>query len=177
MQETQATQNKQAVNQTSLDLEFSGALNRASQQGGKFALLLSMLQQDILARPRIGSVNTETSGVEEEITSYYPESQLQAHAQDWLLADTTTEILHADGIRSAQLWLAMHPQPLSLHNDAFHIDDDIVENCDMYTQNRYAAHSAGYANTSESNGHDNEITVDETGIFDLLEEIGLQMQA
>ncbi|MEI8647605.1 hypothetical protein P4S73_06050 [Paraglaciecola sp. Hal342] len=75
----------------------------------KFALLLSMLQQDILARPRIGPVNAEASWPEDEVTSYYPESHLQALAQDWLLADTTTEILHGDGIRNAQLWLAMHP--------------------------------------------------------------------
>ncbi|GAC10393.1 VC2046/SO_2500 family protein [Paraglaciecola chathamensis] len=172
MQETQATQNKQAVNQAALDLEFSGALNRASQQGEKFALLLSMLQQDILARPRIGPVNAEASWPEDEVTSYYPESHLQALAQDWLLADTTTEILHGDGIRNAQLWLAMHPQPLSLHNDAFHIDDEIFENSDTYTQTRYANRYAEHR--SDLN---NEIKVDETGIFDLLEEIGLQMQA
>lgn len=172
MQETQATQNKQAVNQASLDLEFSGALNRASQQGEKFALLLSMLQQDILARPRIGSTNTETRCPEDEVISYYPESHLQALAQDWLWADTTTEILHGDGIRSAQLWLAMHPQPLSLHNDAFHIDDDIFENSDTYTQTRYANRYG-----KERSDLNNEIKVDETGIFDLLEEIGLQAQA
>ena len=120
------------------------------------------------------TVNAATQDIEfsgllnRDAPSYYPETHLQAHAQDWLLADTATDILHSDGIRSAQLWLAMHPQPLSLHNDPYHIDDEIYANCDTYTQARYSK-----TTPQESS----EITVDETGIFDLLEEIGLKMQA
>jgi hypothetical protein len=172
LQETQATQNKQAVNQARLDLEFSGALNRASQQGTKFALLLSMLQQDILARPRVGSANDTAKHQENDFQSHYPQTALQALAKDWIFANTAAQVLRQDGIRSAQLWLAMHPQPLSLHNDAFHIDDEIFENTDTYTQARYANRYGG-----EGNDLNNEIKVDETGIFDLLEEIGLQTQA
>lgn len=177
MQETQSAQLNQTVNKASQDLEFGGSLNRASNQGAKFALLLSMLQQDVLARPRIGPTSESVTQHAYDVQSDYPEAPLQAIAQDWPLADTTSQILHSDGIRSAQLWLAMHPQPLSLHNDAFHIDEDIFENCDIHTQSRYAQHFAHSQEAEGFNGSLNEIKVDETGIFDLLEEIGLQMQA
>ncbi|ABG41881.1 hypothetical protein Patl_3375 [Paraglaciecola sp. T6c] len=177
MQETQSAQHNQTVNKAAQDLEFGGSLNRASSQGAKFALLLSMLQQDVLARPRIGAPNEAVTQQAYGVQSDYPEAPLQAIAQDWPLADTTSQLLHSDGIRSAQLWLAMHPQPLSLHNDAFHIDEDIFENCDIHTQSRYAQHVAGSQDAMADNGSVNEIKVDETGIFDLLEEIGLQMQA
>ncbi len=168
LQQTQSTQSSQTVNTTTRDIEFSGLLNRASNQGAKFSLLLAMLQQDVLARPHIGQASEPELQALTDVQSYYPEKHLQAHEQDWPLADTATDILHSDGIRSAQLWLAMHPQPLSLHNDPFHIDDDIYANCDTYTQARYSKTKLQ---------EDSEITVDETGIFDLLEEIGLKMQA
>jgi hypothetical protein len=177
LQETQSAQHNQTVNKASQDLEFGGSLNRASNQGAKFALLLSMLQQDVLARPRVGPANESVAQQTYDVQSDYPEAPLQAIAQDWPLADTTSQILHSDGIRSAQLWLAMHPQPLSLHNDAFHIDEDIFDNCDIHTQSRYAQNLAQSEEAMADNGSVNEIKVDETGIFDLLEEIGLQMQA
>lgn len=168
LQQTQSTQNSHTVNAATQDIEFSGLLNRASNQGAKFALLLAMLQQDVLARPNIGQAREPESQEMGDVPTYYPETHLQAHAQDWLLADTASDILHHDGIRSAQLWLVMHPQPLSLHNDPYYIDDEIYANCDTYTQARYSK------TTPQENS---EITVDETGIFDLLEEIGLKMQA
>lgn len=168
LQHTQPTQHSQTINPASQDLEFSGQLNRASHQGANFALLLASLQQDVLARPHVGKGSEPSNQQVDDIQSNYPEIHLQTYAQDWPLADTTTHILHSDGIRGAQLWLAMHPQPLSLHNDPFHIDDDIYANCDSHTQTRYSQTEAEAGN---------EIVVDETGIFDLLEEIGLQMQA
>ena len=106
LQHTQPTQHSQTINPASQDLEFSGQLNRASHQGANFALLLASLQQDVLARPHVGKGSEPSNQQVDDIQSNYPEIHLQTHAQDWPLADTTTHILHSDGIRGAQLWLA-----------------------------------------------------------------------
>jgi hypothetical protein len=148
------------------DLEFSGLLNRASSQGAKFALLLSMLQQNYLERPAVALVQQQITADDVAGLSHYPEVPLSTQSRDWRQGDIASSILHSDGIKSAQLWLAMHPQPLSLHNDVSRIDEDVLANCDIYTQQR------------QSNGAEleQEIEVDETGIYDLLQHIGLDMQ-
>lgn len=154
-----------------LDLEFCGSLNRASSQGAKFALLLSMLQQNYLERPSVARPNNarqDDSPPTDDIAglSLYPKVPLSARIQDWQYADTASAIMHNDGIKSAHLWLAMHPQPLSLHNDVCVIDEDVLANCDIHTQQRHK-------NDVEL---EQEIEVDETGLYDLLQQIGLDMQ-
>ena len=39
-------------------------------------------------------------------------------------------------IDNARLWLAMHPEPLSLNNDALHIAEEIIENCSLVVRER-----------------------------------------
>ncbi|MFQ3197928.1 MAG: hypothetical protein ACI8R9_002432 [Paraglaciecola sp.] len=148
------------------DVEFSGLLNRASSQGAKFALLLSMLQQNYLERPAV-ALREQHSRVDNlAILSRYPKIPLSVQSRDWRKGDIASSIINNDGIASAHLWLAMHPQPLSLHNDVSHIDASIMANCDIYTQQRYS-------NDVEL---EREIEVDVTSIYDLLQHIGLDMQ-
>lgn len=148
------------------DLEFSGSLNRASSQGANFALLLSMLQQNYLERPAVALEEQQNTADDIAGLSHYPKVPLSAQSRDWYQADIAATILHSDGSKGAHLWLAMHPQPLSLHNDATLIDEDVLANCDIYTQQRH---------NSEIEV-EQEIEVDETGIYDLLQHIGLDMQ-
>jgi hypothetical protein len=148
------------------DLEFSGLLNRASSQGTKFALLLSMLQQNYLERPAIAAQKQQSATDNIVGLHHYPKVPLSAQNWDWRQADMTSSIVHSDDIQNAQLWLAMHPQPLSLHNNATRIDDDVLANCDIYTQQRQS-------NVVEL---DQKIEVDETGIYDLLQHIALDRQ-
>jgi hypothetical protein len=148
------------------DVEFSGRLNRASSQGANFALLLSMLQQNYLERPAVALDRQKSMADDMAGLSHYPKTPLSAQSRDWHQGDIAASILHNDSIKSAHLWLTMHPQPLSLHNDVFHIDKDILVNCDIYTQQRHS-------NDSERG---QEIEVDVIGIYDLLQHIGLDMQ-
>ncbi|MFT6898005.1 MAG: hypothetical protein ACJA13_002421 [Paraglaciecola sp.] len=148
------------------DVEFSGLLNRASSQGAKFTLLLSMLQQNYLERPGVALREPHSAADDVASLSHYRKIPLSAQSRDWRQGDIASSILNNDGIKGAHLWLAMHPQPLSLHNDVSLIDADVLANCDIYTQQRHN-------NDIEL---EREIEVDETGIYDLLQHIGLDMQ-
>ncbi|MBU2876098.1 VC2046/SO_2500 family protein [Aliiglaciecola lipolytica] len=142
------------------DLEWSGTLNRALEQGDKFALLLAMLEDDYLQRPNVNGGADEPSHFPSSISKhYYPQTPLQAEQQDWSLARTTSELM-AQNVSDAILWQRMHPQPLSIFNDAKRIEPEVKINCGYHTQQRFhAAHSA------------NTIDVDETKLYDILNEI------
>ena len=57
----------------------------------------------------------------------------------------------------------MHPQPLSLYNDPKRLEDEVVANCDMHAQHRLQD-----LNTVD-------IAVDETGLYDILQEMEAQI--
>ena len=146
------------------DREFDGEINRASAQGAKFSLLLAMLEQDYLHRPKLLASETreETQGEILSELSHYPSTPLKADSQHWAQANSPGKHIAQDSITSAHLWLVMHPQPLSLYNDVKRIDDDVIANCDIHTQQRQQA----LKNT--------DIAVDETSLYDILQ--GMETQ-
>ncbi|MFT4995254.1 MAG: hypothetical protein ACI965_002303 [Paraglaciecola sp.] len=152
------TQGSQSPGRVS-DREFSGQINQATGQGAKFALLLAMLEQDLLHRPKLLASETAKNIHADTFTkaSYYPSTPLKPDGQHWANANSPGENIAKNSIRSAHLWLLMHPQPLSLHNDANRLDDDIVANCDIHTQQRLQALSKP------------DIAVDETRLYDILQ--------
>ncbi|MEP4891785.1 MAG: VC2046/SO_2500 family protein [Aliiglaciecola sp.] len=138
------------------DLEWSGTLNRALQQGDKFALLLAMLEDDYLQRPNISDDNDEPSHFPSSITKHhYPQTPLQAEEQDWSLARTTSQLM-AQNVTDAILWQQMHPQPLSTFNDAKRIEPEVIINCGLQTQQRFHSEQP------------HKIKVDETKLYDIL---------
>jgi hypothetical protein len=149
------------------DREFSGEINRASAQGAKFSLLLAMLEQDVLQRPRMlaNQDNEQQSAHSKTISalSHYPSIPLKAEAQHWQQATFVSATIHQADIKRANLWLAMHPQPLSLYNDPKRLEDEVVANCDMHAQHRLQD-----LNTVD-------IAVDETGLYDILQEMEAQI--
>ena len=142
------------------DRELSGELNRASTQGAKFALLLAMLEQDYLHRPKLIESESENDDSGADSVSHichYPPTPLKAEPQHWAEANYASEVINKESIVSAHLWLIMHPQPLSLSNNAYQINEDILANCDVHTQQRYRTAA------------DNNLQVDETGLYDILQ--------
>jgi hypothetical protein len=142
------------------DRELNGELNRASAEGAKFALLLAMLEQDYLHRPKLIERDPEDDDNRENSISsicHYPPTPLKAELQHWTQANYASEVINKESIASAHLWLIMHPQPLSLHNNAYQINDDILANCDVHTQTRYR------------NAADKNLQVDEIGLYDILQ--------
>jgi hypothetical protein len=145
-----------------LDREFNGEINQASRQGAKFALLLAMLEQDVLHRPKLLSSdngNDANSEMNKALLglSHYPPIPLKAETQHWQQANIISDTIHQTDIKQANLWLVMHPQPLSLHNELKRLDEEVVANCDVHTQHRLQ----DLANT--------DINVDETELYDILQ--------
>lgn len=143
------------------DIELSGGLSQASQrgEGATFALLLAMLQQNLLERPHLAR-DQQLPSSSQPLVAAGPVTPLKADAEHW-----QNESIHAGYMQqqltvSARLWHCMHPTPLSVHNDARRLDDEVVANCDYHTRQRLAGKVKS------------ELDVDETGLLDLIE--GLQ---
>ena len=142
------------------DRELDGELNRASAQGAKFNLLLAMLEQDYLHRPKLlesDSAHDDAYSTSAASICHYPVTPLKAESEHWTQANYASNVINKESITSAHLWLVMHPQPLSLYNNAYIIEENVLANCDIHTQQRH-----------QSN-RDNNLQVDETGLYDILQ--------
>ncbi|WP_339721216.1 VC2046/SO_2500 family protein [uncultured Paraglaciecola sp.] len=144
----------------SSDYELNGTINRASGEGAKFALLLAMLEQDCTHRPHIQK-NQEINANTERKTdlNYYRSSPLSANDSYWQTCQHTSDLIHKGQIQSAHLWLAMHPEPLSQHNKADDIDAEVIANCSLAAQTRLEQ-------TKQK-----ALQVDETGLYDILQQL------
>lgn len=144
----------------SKDFEYSGQINRNAANNATFQLMLAMLEQDVLARSKIEK-SVKDSGVENPSLKYlnhYPVIPLSTDERDWVLLSQSKQITDANP-NDGKLWQTMHPHPLSIYNDVKRIPDDILYNCDLYTQKRIRAMAS------------EEFAVDETGLFDILEKV------
>ncbi|MGO4893755.1 VC2046/SO_2500 family protein [Flavobacterium sp. W21_SRS_FM6] len=138
------------------DIEYNGELNRAAQQGAKFALLLSMLEQNILFRPHIAADEAQSPASDIPSLSHYRRAPLAANVDYWQEVVHTERFIQRGELQNARLWLAMHPEPLSLFNDAKHIPDEVLENCALTTRQRVKP------------GNNSGVAQDPTKLFDLL---------
>ncbi|WJG10998.1 VC2046/SO_2500 family protein [Aliiglaciecola sp. LCG003] len=142
------------------DLEWSGSVNRSLGHGGKFALLMSMLEGDFLNRPEI--IETQDSDPKTDplanLRGLYRSPALQATVADWQLADTGAKMFQRKPY-DAVLWNALHPQPLSMRDDAKHIEAEVLANCGLSTQQRLSGQAAKI------------IQVDETKLYDVLNQL------
>lgn len=142
------------------DRELNGEINRASQQGAKFALLLAMLEQNNLHRPVLHQApEPELNKTESSSLHYYRSSPLLADTRSWHSLQQTSLLVNSGHVKSAQLWLAMHPEPLSQYNNVLHLDEEILANCSFPTQTRL----------QQDKGK--TIKVDETILYDVLQEL------
>lgn len=123
------------------DAEFNSSVNRAALQAGsvQFKLVLATLEQNLLNRIRLAdsdeknSVETADFGV----TNFYPEIPLKPDNQTWRRLDITRGYISAGDLSNAKLWQIMHPEALSLFNDANRLDDQVVANSSFFTQNQH----------------------------------------
>lgn len=141
------------------DLEYNGALNHATGQGAKFALLLSMLEQNALYRPHIAADDKVEPFPDIQAISYYRPLPLAANSSYWQEVVQTEHFIQTGELQNAKLWLVMHPEPLSLLNDAKHIPQVILENCAYSVRQR-----------AEKN-NPTDIPQDATGLYDILADI------
>jgi hypothetical protein len=144
----------------SSDYELNGTINRAASEGAKFALILAMLEQDCTHRPHIEKPKdiNQIPEVESDL-NYYRSNPLSANDEYWQTCQQTSQLIHGGQILSAHLWLAMHPEPLSLHNQANSINEEVIANCNINTQTRLQL------------AKQKALKVDETGLYDILQEL------
>ena len=144
----------------SSDYELNGTINRAASAGAQFALMMAMLDQDCIHRPYIEKPKEIGRTPEDKNDlNYYRANPLSANDTYWQTCHHTSQLIHNGQLHSAQLWLAMYPEPLSLHNKPDAIDAEVVANCGINTQTRL------------KQAMQNELKVDETGLYDILQEL------
>ena len=144
----------------SSDYELNGTINRAASEGAKFALILAMLEQDYTQRPHLEKQKELSHTLEVESDhSYYRTSSLSASDTYWNTCQQTSQLIHTGQLQSAQLWLAMYPEPLSQHNKADAIDEEVIANCSINTQRR------------AKQAVEQVVNIDETGLYDILQNI------
>jgi hypothetical protein len=144
----------------SKDFEYSGQINRNTGQQATFQLMMAMLEQDVLARRKIekNEEQTDHNISALDYLSHYPVVPLSTSEREWALLKQSkliTDTNPSDG----NLFQAMHPHPLSIYNDVKRIPDDILYNCDFYTQKRVRSIQS------------EEFAIDETGLLNILESI------
>lgn len=140
------------------DAELSGEVNRSIGQHAKFALMLAMLQPDVLARPHFECTTWDADNVIPEAlaASAYPKTPLHTSTEDIEVLLATSSLMQSNP-SDAMLWQTMHPEPLSLFNDAKRLADEVVYNASYHTQKQLQSPSAS------------ELETDATGLYDILE--------
>jgi hypothetical protein len=147
----------------SKDFEYNGQINRNAGQGATFQLMMAMLEQDVLARSKIEkkAIQTDSKDSSLDNLNHYPAIPLSTNEREWVLLGQSKQITDSNP-NDGKLWQAMHPHPLSIYNDVKRIPDDILYNCDLYTQRRVRSIA------SEA------FAIDETGLLDILEKVAPQ---
>ncbi|GGD53211.1 VC2046/SO_2500 family protein [Lacimicrobium alkaliphilum] len=141
-----------------LDRELNGSLNKAASggAGATFALVLAMLQQDLLDRPRLSESSKEVQHTP-VLPDKAPEIPLKAESQHWQFEAQHAGYVHQKQLTSARLWHCLHPGPLSVFNDSKRLDDDVVENTSWYCREKLKGTNSQLIET------------DETGLLEVIE--------
>jgi hypothetical protein len=144
----------------SRDYELNGTINRAASEGAKFGLIMAMLEQNCIHRPHLEESNhtNQTLEVKSDL-NHYRSSPLSANDTSWQTCQHTSQLFHSGQLHSAQLWLSMHPEPLSQHNKPDAIDEAVIANCSINTQTRL------------QQAKQSVVQVDETGLYDILQQL------
>lgn len=144
----------------SSDYELNGTINRAASEGAKFALIMAMLEQDCIHRPHLEKSEEpkQTPTIASDL-NHYRSNPLSVNDTYWQTCQHTSQLIHTGQLQSAQLWLTMHPEPLSQHNKPDVIDEEVIANCSINTQTRL------------QQAKQNVLKVDETGLYDILQEL------
>jgi hypothetical protein len=85
---------------------------------------------------------------------------LSANDSYWQTCQQTRQLIHRGQLHSAQLWPAMHPEPLSQYNQPDKIGKHVIANCSINTQTRMQM------------AKEKIVHVDETGLYDMLRQLG-----
>lgn len=157
------TNQKTTVNSEIRQTEFKAGLGKALRHGSQseFALLLSMMQQDLTQRLKLeGETEDKPLGlIPIEKFNFYPQVPLKTEQQHYIRQQQFATAVQRNDLPSAKLLAYMHPTPLSLYNDVKRIPDNVTSNCDLFTQMKIKGLQG------------ENIQVDETLLYDTVKEV------
>lgn len=141
------------------DREWSGELARAAGSGALFSLYLSIHCQPGAEQLKLVEDTENQQRTDDELLSlnYYRRPALKAESADYTNAQTSLAMAQSGVSAAFSLWQSMHPEPLSISDNAKSIPADIRANCSLATQLRLAAPRT------------HQKQVDETGLFEVIE--------
>ncbi|WP_100657405.1 VC2046/SO_2500 family protein [Alteromonas flava] len=120
------------------DPEYTGQVSRALHSGHDFGFYLAQLNTQITERLRIQSDSLDESAHTnaDKPPHYYRHSALQAKDEDFQAVAQSAQLLQRQNRADLLLWMCLHPDPLSLHNDSKRIDPEVIANCELHAQRR-----------------------------------------
>ena len=122
------------------DPELNGRLSNALVTGRDFAYWLALLGPWADERPKVVSCSLDSNTQQHSLpANYYRQSPLAATLEHVVTANVRSQLLQHSPLAGFRLWQSMHPEPLSLHNDALRLDDEVVENCELHVRQRLHA--------------------------------------
>ena len=150
------------------------ALNVPSENKLDFALFASMFdaQLDVLREHMQCTDETPLSsfieGIEQDTHHQF---HLKALANDYKLAERLNEALIKQSLADYKLLQCAYSYPLSMHDDPRHINDEVLENCSMRTQQACKEHEFdSFHETQELSEEHPE------WLFDIIEQTKTQFQ-
>jgi hypothetical protein len=128
------------------------ALHAPGEEHLDFALFASIFSEQMdLSREHIQAdeeipVPTFIEGIEGNTHKAF---HLKAEAQDYKMYQLLNDALQRQNMLEYKLLQCMSCVPLSLHDDHQHIDDDVLSNCSMATQQTFKQKQSAYYDAAE----------------------------
>ncbi len=125
--------------------DWNGNFAEAAGHGAQFSLYLAMQFGASLGTPSFNpAADNQTAGTHHlQAFSFYRRPNLKADQADFMHSRVVSAFITHGDVSSARLFESMHPAPLSCHNDASHIPDNVIANCALATQRRLQGHAPG----------------------------------
>ncbi|MDF2177672.1 VC2046/SO_2500 family protein [Aliiglaciecola sp. CAU 1673] len=141
------------------DIELGSGLNRLCQRGGgsDFSLVLAMLAQDFLSRPRFDKTSLPEASEYVQALPHAPKVPTCAMQEDWEHENQASRYAHQQDFTALRLWQCMHPSPLSQFDNKKRIPEEVIANCGWHAQQRMLK------------SQEVLIETDETGLFEVIE--------
>lgn len=143
------------VNEVHLGDKVSRSVNQ--NRSGDFAMLMAMMSQNVLDNAQF-SLPSESPGAEDiteqrlretlglaQPVSYTPDDN--SASQSILLGVD----LHTEGLSEVKLKGYLQPEPLAMHDDAMHIDAQVLDNCEPVVRKRLELNQDSVAPKLEHN--------------------------
>lgn len=166
MQNVENSSNELLINEIQLGTQLGQAVKE--RRGGDFGLLLSMLSQNVLDNAEFCLPRDNVGFAEIDEQLLRAQLGLRAPVEYGVNENSAVESillgvdLHTDGMTDIKLKGYLNPEPLAMQDDAQHIPEAVLYNCEPTTTERFYRQED---KISEQLPHN------EAGLYEVLESI------